>query len=129
MNGALTKHILVVDDEPAVREICSRMLSPLGYQVESVENADLALDRCEKHPFDLVITDLRMPGKLNGLTLSQAVKKRFPQTQFILMTAFPAVDSVVETLRTGGADYMIKPFDQKELIERVSRCFVPHTAA
>jgi two-component system response regulator AtoC len=123
MGEALQKRILVVDDEESVRTICSRMLTPLGYSVETVETADLALARLEMEPFDLVITDYRTPGELNGLTLGHAIKQLFPRTQIILMTAFPAVDTAVETLRMGGLDYLIKPFDRTELIRRVKVCF------
>jgi DNA-binding NtrC family response regulator len=119
----LQKRILVVDDEEPVRVICSRMLTPLGYQVETVENGDLALTLLERQSFDLVLTDYRMPGELNGLMLGHAIKQLFPLTQIILMTAFPAVDTAVETLRMGGLDYLIKPFDQTELIHRVQACF------
>src|SRR5882724_12667164 len=117
------KRILVVDDEATVRTICSRVLTPLGYRIETAENGDAALVRFEHEPFDLVITDYRMPGVLNGLGLCQAVKRRNPDTFVIVMTAFPAVDSAVETMRAGGMDYLIKPFDQAELIRRVRSCF------
>lgn len=127
MNGASPKHILVVDDEESVRQICSRMLTPLGYVVETVDNADHALARVEKEWFDLLITDYRMPGTLNGLTLGRAVRERSPHTQVMLMTAFPAVDMAVETLRMGGLDYMIKPFDLTELTSRVANCFSRQT--
>jgi len=103
--------------------ICSRMLTPLGYKVDMVENGDLALTFLERQSVDLVITDYRMPGELNGLMLGHAIKQLFPRTQIILMTAFPAVDTAVETLRMGGLDYLIKPFDQMELIHRVQACF------
>ena len=123
MDELLQKRILVVDDEEPVRTICSRMLTPLGYRVDTVENGDLALSLLERQPFDLVITDYRMPGQLNGLALGHAIKQLFPLTQIILMTAFPAVDTAVETLRLGGLDYLIKPFNQSELIRRVQICF------
>ena len=123
MTDSLKKRILVVDDEEPVRAVCSRMLAPLGYVVETVESADQALIRFGQEPFDLIITDYRMPGNLNGLTLGHAVKKISPRTQIILMTAFPAVDTAVEILRMGGLDYLIKPFDQKELVHRVQASF------
>jgi two-component system response regulator AtoC len=117
------KRILVVDDEEPVRAICARMLTPLGYMVETVENADRAIIRFKEQPFDLVITDYSMPGELNGLTFGRAVREHAPHTQIILMTAFPAVDTAVATLRMGAFDYLVKPFDQKELIQRVQACF------
>ncbi len=117
------KRILVVDDEAPVRAICSRMLTPQGYVVETEENADRAIIRFKENPFDLVITDYSMPGELNGLTFGQAIREHSPHTQIILMTAYPAVDTAVATLRMGGFDYLVKPFDQKELTQRVHACF------
>jgi DNA-binding NtrC family response regulator len=117
------KRILVVDDEESVRTLCSRILTNQGYSVDTVTNADLALERVALESFDLVISDYRMLGKLNGLTLSHAIKQFFPHIEIILMTAYPAVDTAVELLRMGGMDYLIKPFDQSELIKRVQICF------
>ncbi len=123
MTDQSPKRILIVDDEAPVRAICSRMLTPLGYVVETVENGDQALAHFKERVFDLLITDYSMPGELNGLALGQAVRERSPRTQVILMTAFPAVDTAVATLRMGAFDYLVKPFDQKELIQRVQACF------
>jgi two-component system response regulator AtoC len=123
MAEPLPKRILVVDDEAPVRAICARMLTPLGYVVETIENADRAIVRFKEQPFDLVITDYSMPGELNGLTFGRAVREHSPHTRIILMTAFPAVDTAVATLRMGAFDYLVKPFDQKELIQRVQACF------
>ncbi len=123
MNASCAKRILVVDDEEVVRSLCLRLLMPAGYSVETAANGDEALERLDQQPFDLVLTDLCMPGDLDGLKLGQIIKQRFPQTQVILMTAFPAVDSAVEMLRIKASDYLIKPFDQAELLERVKACF------
>jgi two-component system response regulator HydG len=122
------KRILVVDDEEPVRAICVRMLTPLGYTVETAADGDQAIAYFEKQPFDLVITDYRMPGTLNGLALGHAVKERVPRTRLILMTAFPAIDTAVETLRLGAFDYLVKPFDQTELVQRVKACFAKQSA-
>lgn len=123
------KSVLVVDDEEPVRAICTRMLAPLGYTVAIATNGEEALTLLDKRAFDLVLTDYRMPGQWNGLALGQVIKKRFPQTQIMLMTAFPAVDTAVESLRMGAFDYLIKPFEQMELISRVRACFEKQSAA
>ncbi|OGR88990.1 MAG: hypothetical protein A2992_07145 [Elusimicrobia bacterium RIFCSPLOWO2_01_FULL_59_12] len=117
------QHILIVDDEEVVRSLCSRLLAPLGYPVETAADGRQALACLEKQPFDLVITDYSMPGDLDGLALGHAIKQLFPNTQIILMTAFPAVDTAVEMLRMGACDYLIKPFDPAELIRCVKACF------
>jgi DNA-binding NtrC family response regulator len=116
------KRILVVDDEETVRTVCRRMLTPLGYSVVTADNGDDAVKLMEQQAFDLLITDYRMPGGYNGLQVGQAMKDRYPHARIILMTAFPALDTAVETLRLGALDYLIKPFDQSELLERVKVC-------
>jgi len=123
MESLLSKRILIVDDEEPVRKICMRSLTPLGYVVETAENAEQALEYFKKQPFNLVITDYLMPGALDGLALGQEIKRCYPETQIILMTAFPAVDTAVGTLRMGALDYLVKPFEQAELIRCVKGCF------
>jgi DNA-binding NtrC family response regulator len=115
--------ILVVDDEETVRAICVRMLSPLGYAVDTAASGVEAMRLLERQPFDLLITDYRMPGGFNGLEVAQAMKVHSPEVKIILMTAFPALDTAVETLRLGAMDYLVKPFDQSELIRCVGACF------
>jgi len=122
MKTSCAKRILVVDDEEVVRSLCSRVLTPAGYAVETAADGREALDRFEQEPFDLVLTDQCMPGDLDGLKLGQLIKQRYPQTQIILMTAFPAVDSAVEMLRIGASDYLIKPFGPSELLGRLRSC-------
>jgi two-component system response regulator AtoC len=129
MNAIAKKRILIVDDEEPVRTICVRTLAPLGHSLAVAADADEALAYCEKEIFDLVITDYRMPGTMDGLVLGQTIKRRSPETQIILMTAFPAVDTAVGTLRMGALDYLVKPFDQKELIDCVNDCFLKQSAA
>jgi DNA-binding NtrC family response regulator len=124
-----SKRILVVDDEPTVRALCSRILLPLGFSVDTVESADEAFDLIIRNRYDLVLTDCKMPGKWDGLMLGRAVKEHMPSVQLIVMTAFPAVDSAVETLRLGAVDYLIKPFDSSELVRRVQLCLDPSSHA
>jgi DNA-binding NtrC family response regulator len=123
MEELLHPRILVVDDEEVVRSLCARVLTPLGYGVETAADGSQALAWFEKQTFDLVITDYRMPGELNGLELGHTIKGRYPDTLIILMTAFPAVDNAVEMLRMGASDYLIKPFEQAELVRCVKSCF------
>ena len=129
MEQRLPQRILIVDDEEVVRSLCSRLLTPLGYPVETAADGHQALACLEKQPFDLVITDYSMPGGLDGLALGHAIRRRFPNTQIILMTAFPAVNTAVEMLRMGACDYLIKPFDPAELIRCVKACFAKPSPA
>jgi DNA-binding NtrC family response regulator len=129
MENTDKKRILIVDDEDPVRAICARTLEPLGYRVDTAPDAEQALAFLDRETVDLVITDFRMPGAMDGLALGQAIKRKFPQTRIILMTAFPALDTAVGTLRIGALDYLVKPFDQMELIQCVNICFEKRAAA
>ena len=129
MEQSPSRQILIVDDEEVVRSLCSRLLTPLGYSVETAADGHQALACLEKQFCDLVITDYRMPGGLDGLELGHAIKRRYPNTQIILMTAFPAVNTAVEMLRIGAYDYLIKPFDPAELIRCVKACFAKPSPA
>src|SRR5258708_7293369 len=115
--------ILVVDDEPAIREACRRTLNGLGGRVETAETGDEALSLLQAGAFDVVVTDLAMPGTLDGLKLLEEIKQRSPDTDVIMMTGFPALDTAIPTLKNGACDYLIKPFDMNSLRAVVSRCF------
>jgi len=128
MEQSIEKRILVVDDEEVVRSLCSRLLIPLGFYVETASDGQMALACFEKQPYDLLLTDYRMPGGMDGLELGQTIKERFPQTQIIFMTAFPAVETAVRMLRLGATDYLIKPFDPAELIKCVTSCLAKPVA-
>jgi signal transduction histidine kinase len=113
--------ILVVDDEASVREVCQRTLAGMECVVETAEGAEPALAKMRDHPFDLVLTDLTMPGPLNGEKLLEEIKCLYPSTDVIIMTAFPALDTAIPTLKKGAYDYLIKPFDQSFLKASVGR--------
>src|SRR5687767_7794033 len=103
--------ILVADDEDTVRRICQRILTPLGYSLQIASDSEAALALAEQQTFDLLLTDLRMPGAMSGLELAKKVRQRLPTIKIIIMTAFPNVDSAVDSMRLGLADYLVKPFD------------------
>lgn len=121
------KRILVVDDEEPIRQICLRVLTPLGHQVEIAKSAQEAVQCLEKKEFDLLITDYRMPGELDGLGLAQHTKRQFPKTQLILMTGYPSLENAVTALAIGASDYLVKPFDHAELIDYVNRRHITQT--
>ena len=78
--------ILVVDDEPTIREVCLRTLQKAGYRVETANDGEQALARLEQSNFDFILTDIRMPGSIGGPDLVDIVKKRSPQTDIVIMT-------------------------------------------
>jgi PAS domain S-box-containing protein len=111
--------ILVVEDNEDIREfIKESLLGPLGYQVRGVEHGLAALDVLNTQTPDLVITDYHMP-KLNGLELLQHIQQRLPGLPVIMMSSEQSNQLVVEAMRSGATDFLIKPFDQDALVRSV----------
>ena len=110
----MRKRILIVDDEPSIRKVLMAQLARDGYEVLSAENGTDALEMIDDEVLDLVISDLRMPG-VDGMELLGYCTTQHPGLPVILITAHGTVDSAVEALKIGAADYITKPFDQDEL--------------
>ena len=106
--------ILVVDDEQIVRESLANWLKEDGYQVEMAEGGSRALQRLQDTPFHIVLLDLKMP-EMNGIQVLQEVKKTFPDTEVIIMTAYGSIHTAVEAIKEGAFDYIVKPFDPEEV--------------
>lgn len=117
-------HIMVVDDSPEIRDILAQRLAAYQHMVRTFETGDAAVRILEKERFDVVITDLKMPGEVDGLSLMSIIKDRFPDTEVMIITGYATVESAIEALRKGAVDYFIKPFHFEELlvwIERIAR--------
>ncbi|HSB69918.1 MAG TPA: sigma-54 dependent transcriptional regulator [Candidatus Methylomirabilis sp.] len=114
--------ILVVDDEASQREILRTILSSEGYGVEAAGSVAEAIQKSEQKRFDLVLTDLRMPGA-DGLSLVGRLTREDPPTLVILMTAYGSIDTAEEALRQGAFDYLTKPLEREELLLIVGRAF------
>ena len=117
-----TGQILVVDDEAAQREILRTILAADGYRVEAAGSVAEALSRSEATHFDLVLTDLRMPGE-DGMSLIQRLTRDDPPTLVILMTAYGSMDSAERALGQGAFDYLTKPLTREDLLHTVGRAF------
>ena len=113
-------HILVVDDEGANRYSVSKTLQRVGYVVNEAASGEEALDTMEKQHFDVVLTDIRMPG-LDGVELLRRIKEQAPDAIVILMTAYASLGTAVEALRLGAHDYLIKPSSSQDIRQSVSR--------
>jgi len=116
MNGK----ILIVDDERSIRMALRDTLQRQGYFAVSAATPDEAIRRCKGEAFDLLITDLRMPG-MNGLDLIREVRVILGDIPTIVITAYASAESAVEALRLGVSDYITKPFRLSELHTTVSR--------
>ena len=111
--------ILIVDDEPSMRDLLSILLGRAGYLVTAVEDGEDAIAQIGKEIFDVVITDMKMP-KVGGLDVLKAVKKASPETVVLVVTAFASTGSAVEAMKCGAYHYLTKPFqiDEVQLIIR-----------
>ena len=112
--------ILAVDDEPGILELCREVLNGAGYQVETASSADAALDRLQASSYDLMLTDLRMPGK-DGIALIEATQSLTPDLPVVVITGYPGMEGSVESVRHGAVDLITKPFDTVELCRVVQR--------
>lgn len=116
----LNANILVVDDEAAIRYSVSKTLQRVGYTVREAANGEEALDVLKGSWFDVVLTDIRMPG-IDGVELVRRIKDADPDTVVILMTAYPNLSTAVEALRLGAHDYLIKPSSSQDIRLSVAR--------
>jgi len=104
------KNILIVEDEFSIRESLQSWLMDLGYQVEVAREGEEALKRIAEKDFDVLILDLRLPGK-DGLQVLKEARGRKPQLPGIIITAYPSVQKAVEAMKGGAVDFLPKPVD------------------
>ncbi|SDO56166.1 response regulator [Desulforhopalus singaporensis] len=112
--------ILVLDDEPIVTKRLKPILERKGYYVETFLKSIDALDRFRKHPFDLIITDLKMEG-IDGMELLSEVKSMRPETEVIVITGFATMQTAKESFRKGVLDFIAKPFTFGELLAAIDK--------
>ena len=113
----ITGHILIIDDEASIRKTLARILQQAGFEVTTAEGAEQGLDYLRTTQFDLILTDLRMPG-MHGMEALKVIHTEHPTLPVILFTAQPDVNSAVEALRHGATDYLLKPIKPEAIIER-----------
>ena len=112
--------ILLVEDDRALREALADTLSLGGHDYRAVDCAESALVALGEESFSLLISDVNMPG-MDGHELLALVRQRYPMLPVLLMTAYGAVERAVQAMRLGAADYLVKPFEPKVLLELVNR--------
>lgn len=116
----MTLKVLLVEDDPSLREALGETLLLAGYEYEAVGSAEDALIAAGKQAFSLVVSDVNMPG-MDGHQLLSQLRSRYPQLPVLLMTAHGAVERAVDAMRQGAADYLVKPFEPKALLALVAR--------
>jgi putative nucleotidyltransferase with HDIG domain len=116
-----TGRILVVDDEVSIGRLVARILQERGYTVVQAASGEEALARLAETPFELVVTDLRMPG-MDGLTLSAQCQAKYPDMRLIILTAHGTIQSAVQAIKQGIDEYLVKPFRIEDLVAKVANC-------
>ncbi|MEO5331738.1 MAG: sigma-54 dependent transcriptional regulator [Magnetococcus sp. YQC-5] len=110
--------ILVIDDEPAIRQILAATLSKAGYTTEAARDGSEALQRLAKGDIDIAICDIQMPG-MDGVEVVQQAKTMGIETIFLMMTAFASVDTAVKAMKSGAYDYLTKPLRKENILHRL----------
>jgi len=114
-------NILVVDDESYMRKTIAKILKDKGYAAEEAENGDTAIKKTNSKEYQIIITDVRMPGKINGIGLLKQIMEQDSEKIVIMMTAYGSVESAVDAMKIGAFDYLQKPFTPDELIIRIKK--------
>src|SRR5512139_754366 len=111
-------NILVVDDEKAFALLVSQILRDEGYRVKLASSGEEAMKILDTYEPDLIISDIKMPG-MDGIALMEKVKEKYPDTDFIMITAFAAVETAVAAMKRGALDYIAKPLKEPEEIRQL----------
>src|SRR4051812_2508818 len=109
------KHLLLVEDEAPLRQAMAEQLGDRGYLVEEAESGEAALARLADFAFDIVVTDLRLPG-IDGAAVVEAAVGRYPDIIAIVVTGYGTVRDAVEVIKRGACDFVSKPFQIDELL-------------
>jgi DNA-binding NtrC family response regulator len=112
--------IMVIDDEKIVGDMAKMSLEQEGYDVETFLNAEPALARLQEKKFDVVVTDYKMKG-IDGMEVLKTVRRLYPDTKVIMITAFANLDAAIEALRSDVHDFFPKPVKIKELKASIER--------
>jgi DNA-binding NtrC family response regulator len=118
----MSLRILVAEDENITLKHLLYALEKEGYTATGVSDGLEALNMIGKEHFDIVVTDIKMPG-LDGISLLEKIKEKWPETEVIIITGFGSIDSAVEAMKRGAYDYITKPFNLDELILKIRKIF------
>jgi len=115
-----TATVLIVDDEHTTRDLCRDVAIESGLKTRTASTTEQAFEILEQYPVDVILTDLRVPD-VGGLELLKRVRETHPQTPVIVLTQYGTIESAVEAMRVGAADYVTKPFHIPELRSKLDR--------
>ena len=114
------RHILVVDDEDALRTVLSSELVNSGYEVATAADGDEAISAVQNKKFDLVLLDIKMP-KVDGFEVLKFIKKNTPGVKVIMLTGFADLKNAIESKKHGAEDFVSKPYDLVDLLTTIER--------
>src|SRR5579862_5120877 len=114
--------ILVVEDDVSLRRLTQVQLDKLGYQTRIAADVSEALDILRREPVELVISDLHLPSE-SGMDLLKKVRTEYPETKFVIVTAYGSINTAIEAMKSGAYDYLTKPLHPVELRALVERVF------
>ncbi|MBI4848197.1 MAG: response regulator [Nitrospirae bacterium] len=122
----MEKKLIIVEDEETLCESLKRVLTREGYAVDAVNSAEDAFTMLEEKEYDLIITDIILPG-LNGIKLIKRIKEKNPEQTVVVMTAYASLETAEEALRAGAFDYIVKPVMHEEIKQIVKNALTRET--
>jgi DNA-binding NtrC family response regulator len=122
MNPNPLKRVLVVDDEPMIVSLLSTILREKGWDVTGAHSGTEGIDQLDRARFDVILTDLVMPGD-TGIDLLRAAKEIHPDVEVILMTGYATADTAIEAMRTGAFHYIMKPLKPEEVVHLLEKAY------
>jgi DNA-binding NtrC family response regulator len=117
------KRVLVVDDDPAILDILGQYMKIVGLDTVLANSGEAALKVFKKDEFDIVVSDIKM-ANMDGLTLLGEIKKIDAGVVFIMITGYPSIETVLEAMKKGATDYLVKPFQFDEIKIKIERALV-----
>ncbi len=112
--------ILIIDDEPQLRQLLARLLSVEGYEVIEADSVKSGLKQLEKHSFEVVLLDVKLPDG-NGVAFVKSIKEKYPETEIILQTAYGNIADGVSAIKNGAFDYLVKGDDNNRIIPLINK--------
>jgi DNA-binding response OmpR family regulator len=116
----MTQHILIADDDEDLRQALSQMLEIEGFTIAGAPDGDAALTLAQQTAYDLVLLDVKMPGR-DGLEVLAALRDQMPQVPVIMMSGQPGRNTVANALEGGACDFILKPFNDEFVLRAVKR--------
>lgn len=118
--------MMLVDDEERFLSTTRKLLEKKGFEVQTASSGSEALEMLRTHPVHVVILDVKMPG-MDGVATLREIKRQFPMVEVIMLTGHATVESAVDGLKSGAVDYLMKPADLEDIIEKAKQAYARRT--